>query len=257
MIDTHSHLYGEAFDGDRAEVVARDCGAGVEAVVLPGVSSVGRGAMWRVCGEYAGYCFPMVGLHPTEVRGDWRREIELIEQTLQSPPMRLYGIGETGIDRYHDTTYEREQVEAFEAQIALALRYDLPLSLHSREAWEVMHEVLGRYAGRGLRGVMHAFSGSYEDYMRVKSYGDFRFGIGGVVTYKNNRLEAVVAQMELADIVLETDAPYLPPVPWRGKRCESWMMRSTCEKIAALHALPAEEVDRVTTLNARRLFKIE
>ncbi len=237
----------------------RDRLAGVEAVVLPGIDSSAHGAMWRLVGEYPGYCFAMVGLHPTHVGGelDWRNELVIIEKLLQDPPVKIYGIGETGIDLYHDRTYEREQVEAFERQIGLALKYDLPLSLHAREAWGAMHEVLGRYRGRGLRGVMHAFSGTLEDYERVKGYGAFRFGIGGVVTYKKSALAEVVAGMSLEDIVLETDAPYLPPVPFRGQRCESGMMRYTMEKIAELHGVTPERVDAVTTLNARDLLGLD
>lgn len=256
MIDTHSHLYDGVFGSDRAEVVMRDRAAGVEAVLLPGIDSSTHGAMWRLCGEYAGYCFAMVGLHPTHVGGeaDWREELRMIEQLLEHPPVRIYGVGETGLDLYHDTTYRAEQVEAFEAQIELALRYDLPLSLHAREAWEEVHGVLERYRGRGLRGVMHAFSGTLEDYRRIREYGDFRFGIGGVVTYKKSALAEVVAGMSLEDIVLETDAPYLPPVPFRGERCESGMMRYTMEKIAELQGVAPQQVDRITTLNARNLF---
>lgn len=258
MIDTHSHLYAEAFDADRAEVVARDRAAGVEAVLLPGVRPAGDATLWQVCRDYPGYCFPMVGLHPTEVNElpDFRGETERIARLLENPPMRIYAVGETGLDLHWDQTHLAEQIEAFEAQIALALRYDLPLSLHAREAWEAMHAVLSKYSGRGLRGVMHAFSGTLEDYERVKSYGDFRFGIGGVVTYKNNALAAVVARMDLADIVLETDAPYLPPTPHRGQRCESWMMRLVMERIADLQATSPEEVERVTSHNARKIFAL-
>lgn len=259
MIDTHSHLYDQAFDADRGECVAADRAAGVEAVMLPAIDSATHIALWALCREYPGYCYPMIGLHPTSVNeiDDFRVGLDLIEKLLENPPVeRFYGIGEIGLDLYWSRERQQEQSEAFARQIELSLRYGLPVAIHTRDAWEQMHGVLSRYAGRGLRGVMHAFSGTSEDYRLVKSYGDFLFGIGGVVTYKKGELAGTVAGMSIEDIVLESDAPYLPPVPFRGKRNCSAMMAYTRDKISQLHGLSPQQVDSITTANAKRMFAI-
>lgn len=259
MIDTHSHLYDPAFDADRHECVARDRAAGVRAVMLPAVDSSSFEALWAVCRTYPGYCYPMAGLHPTSVNDNprWRDELDAVARILKDPPAgRIYGVGEVGLDLYWSGEWRREQIEAFEVQIELSLALGLPLAIHTREAWPDMHDTLGRYAGRGLRGVMHAFSGGYDDYSRVKEYGDFLFGIGGVVTYKKSDLPNAVARIPLDDMVLESDAPYLPPVPYRGKRNESGYISHTCARIAQIKGIDPADVAGATTLNAKRMFGI-
>ncbi len=256
MIDTHSHLYDRAFDADRAECIARDRAAGIEAVVLPAIDSATHGALWALCRGYPGYCCPLMGLHPTSVNEieDYGRELEIVAGLLAAPPMKIYGVGEIGLDLYWSRDHIDAQTEALRFQIGLALRYGLPVVVHTRDAWAEMHAVLELYRGRGLRGVMHAFSGTYEDYLQVKTCGDFLFGIGGVVTYRKNALAEVVPRMSPDDIVLESDAPYLTPVPHRGGRNESGMIRHTCARIAELTGVTVEEVDRRTTENAKRMF---
>lgn len=261
LADTHSHLYDTAFDEDRAQTLQRAIDAGVATIMLPAIDSESHDAMFALVRSCAGSCFPMMGLHPTSVNDnpDYLRELELVERYLAAPPEgidRFYAVGEIGLDLYWSKDWFREQVEVFTRQIELALQYDLPIAVHTRSAWCEMAEVLEGYRGRGLRGVMHAFSGSYAQYERIKEVGDFRFGIGGVVTFKNSDVAELVERMPLEDIVLETDCPYLTPVPFRGKRNESAYIKYICAKVAEIKGLPLETVARTTTDNARALFRL-
>lgn len=201
----------------------------------------------------------MMGLHPTSVNDNprWREELEIVEQHLKNPPAGGFcAIGEIGLDFYWSNDFRDEQIEAFRHQIELALAYNLPIVIHTRNAWEEMCTVINDYAERGLRGVFHAFSDSAETYRRLREYGDFVFGIGGVVTFKKNTLAEVVREMEIEEIVLETDCPYLTPVPHRGKRNEPAYVSYIAEKIAELKGVTSEEVAAITTANAERVFGI-
>lgn len=186
LIDTHSHIYDSAFDEDRAEAIDAARASGVEVLLMPAIDSLSHEPMLDVARLYPDYCLPMIGLHPTSVNDnpDYERELSLVEEYLASPPMRFYGIGEVGLDLYWEQRWEREQMDVLRRQIELSLHYDLPLAIHTRQAMPQMCEVLSEFAGRGMRGVMHAFSGTVEDYERIRGYGDFLFGIGGTVTYK-------------------------------------------------------------------------
>ncbi len=180
--------------------------------------------MIAMCRANPGLCLPMMGLHPTSVNDnpDWERELDIVEQYLADPPVdRFYAIGEVGLDLHWSRGFLAEQTAAFERQIGLALRYDLPLAIHTREAWPEMITVLEKHTGRGLRGVLHAFSGSIDDYRRVRSVGDFAVGVGGSVTYKKSRWPELLPLIDPAHILLETDAPWLTPSPHRGQRNES------------------------------------
>jgi TatD DNase family protein len=266
IIDTHSHLYDAAYDADREECMARDRAAGIGAVVLPAIDSESNAALWALARSRPGYFYPLAGLHPTSVNDNprWRDELAQVENLLaaiasnaaERPVDRIYGVGEIGLDLHWSREWEREQREAFGRLIELALGHDLPVVIHSRDAWPQMHEILGGFAERGLRGVMHAFSGTYDDYLRVKSCGDFRFGIGGVVTYKNNSLAEVVARMSPEDIVLESDAPYLTPVPHRGRRNESGYIVHTLARVAELLHISPGDLASVATANAKKVFGI-
>lgn len=260
LIDTHSHIYDSAFDSDRDRVIAAARSGGVDRILLPAVDSESHEAMFDLARAYPDYCVPMMGLHPTSVNdnANYLAELEIVEKFLSDPALagvgRFCAVGEVGIDLYWSRDWEREQVEAFRFQIELALKHDLPLVIHTRNAWAQMHEVLRDYRTRGLRGVMHAFAGTYDDYVSVTEYGDFVFGIGGVVTYKRSEIAEVIPRMSLSNIVLETDAPYLTPVPFRGKRNESAYVRYVCERVGELMGVSSEDVARATTRSALRIF---
>lgn len=258
LIDTHTHLYEPEFRDDSEETIRRAVDAGVDRMLFPAVDSDSHAALFKICADHPRHCFAMMGLHPTSVNGNprWKEELALVEKYLADPPVRFYGIGEVGLDLHWSQDYEKEQTEAMEVQIELAARYDLPLAIHTRDAWPQMLALLEAYRGRGLRGVMHAFSDTYESYRRVKECGDFLFGIGGVVTYKNRGWEELLPKMDLEDLVLETDSPYLTPVPYRGKRNESSYVTYVCGHVAQLKRLSAEEVAAVTTANAERMFAL-
>lgn len=256
-IDTHSHLYEPEFDTDRGEAVARAVEAGVGRMLLPAIDSESHERMFEMCRAYPDRCFPMMGLHPTSVNDNpaWRDELALVEKYLENPPVaRFYGVGEIGLDLYWSRDFREEQMEAFEHQIELSLRYNLPIAVHTRSAWAEMCEVVEGFRGRGVRGVFHAFSDSLETYERLRECGDFMFGIGGVVTFKKSPLADVVREIPLEELLLETDCPYLTPVPFRGQRNESAYIPYICEKIAEIKGVMPEEVAAQTTANAERIF---
>ncbi len=258
FVDTHSHLYSEEFDQDRDEVIERAQEAGVKAILLPDVDSSSRQAMLSMCERYS-CCRPMVGLHPTSINDnpEWRAELDRVEDLLREDSSRYCAVGEFGMDLYWSREFESEQREAFVRQVELALEYDLPVDIHSRDAWDVTIELLTPFKGRGLRGVIHAFSGEVEHYRALCEIGDLLFGIGGVVTFKRSKLAPVVAEMSLEHIVFETDAPYLTPAPHRGKRNESSYIPHIAAVVADLHAEPLERVAQITTRNAERMFGLK
>jgi TatD DNase family protein len=259
MIDTHSHMSDSAYDADREEVLARAVEAGVTHILCPAVDSENHAAMIDLCRAHPDLCLPMMGLHPTSVNDnpDRERELELVEKYLASPPVeRFYAIGETGLDLHWSRDFLAEQTVAFERQIELALRYDLPLVLHIREAWGEAMAVLAPYAGRGLRGVAHAFSGGIDEYRFLRSVGDFALGMGGPVTYKKNLWRELLPSINPQHVVLETDAPWLPPEPFRGQRNESAHLTRIRDAAATILGMPPVEVDWITTSNAKRIFNL-
>ena len=261
LIDTHSHIYDEAFDGDRNAVVERAKECGVERIVLPAIDGESNERLFDMCRKFGDYVVPLMGLHPTSINDNprWREELADVERLLATPPQgveRFYGVGEIGLDLYWSRDWQAEQEEAFRAQLELALKYDLPVVIHTRDAWEEMAAIVEAYAGRGLKGVFHAFSADVAMYERLRKSGDFLFGVGGVVTFKKSALAEVVKAMRLDELVVETDAPYLTPVPHRGTRNESSYVRFVAEKIAELKALSYEVVAEQTTANAKRIFNL-
>ncbi len=259
LIDTHSHLYDEAFDADREDAFARAVDAGVERLLIPAIDSESHARMFDFCRRHLDRCLPMIGLHPTSINDNprWREELALVERYLSAPPegiARWCGVGEIGLDLYWSRDALAEQTEAFRRQIELSLQHELPIAVHVRDAWAETLEVMRSYRGRGVRGVFHAFSDTAETYRELRELGDFRFGVGGTVTYKKSRVAEVVREMPLAEIVLETDCPYLTPVPHRGERNESAYVRFVCEKIAELKGLDPDEVAAATTATAQRMF---
>jgi TatD DNase family protein len=252
-------MFDGAFDDDRAEALARAVVAGVERILCPAIDSESHAAMFAMCRAHPELCLPMMGLHPTSVNDnpEWRGELALVEEYLASPPVpKFYAVGEIGLDLHWSRDFLAEQTEALQRQIELALHYDLPVALHTREAWAEMTALLEKYAGRGLRGVLHAFSGTMEDYRRILSVGDFVVGVGGSVTYKKSRWREMLPAIELSQMVLETDAPWLTPEPFRGRRNESSYLTYIRDAAAAILGIQPAELDRVTTENATRIFRI-
>lgn len=264
LIDTHSHLYAEEFDADREEALVRAREQGVEMLLLPAIDSESHERLFSLVGQHPDLCTPMMGLHPTSVNDNprWREELAMVERYLQSPPagMRFCAVGEIGLDYYWSRDFVAEQREAFIEQCRLAARLDLPVAIHTRAAWDDMCDILeqesqrARERGERLRGVLHAFSEGAETYRRLRASGEWLFGVGGVVTYKKSLVAEAVAQMALEDIVLETDCPYLTPVPHRGKRNESAYVAYVCRRVAEIKGLDADEVARTTTASARKMF---
>ncbi len=254
LIDTHCHLYDEAFRPDFDAVLDRARAAGMECCVMPGIDRSCHDALLAVADALPGFAFPCIGLHPTSVGENWREELAFVRDHLVD--RRFYAIGEIGLDEYWSKDHLKEQIRVLEEQLSLASETGLPVIIHLREATEDFFRVLEDLRGVSFRGVMHAFSGSYETYRRLLTFADFKFGIGGVVTYKNAGIARALEQMSLDDIVLETDCPWLTPVPYRGKRNEPSYVALVAEKVADIKAVPLEEVGAKTTDNARKLFNL-
>lgn len=250
MIDTHSHIYGPEFDDDRAEVLQRARLAGVDKVLLPNINEESIARMLQVAKEYPDMCYPMMGLHPEDVKEDWAQVLERMEMQLDG----MIAVGEVGLDFYWDTTFRKEQIEAFERQICWAVERDLPLVIHMRKAEQELLEVMERHKSDGLRGVFHCFGGSKETASRMLKHEGFVLGIGGVVTFKNSRLAETLRHVPLDRIVLETDAPYLAPVPYRGKRNEPSYVAHVARFLSNIYNVSEEEVNDVTNLAVKRVF---
>lgn len=259
LIDTHSHLYEPEFDADREEALARAVDAGVARLLLPAIDAASDGRMFGLCRSHPDRCIPMMGLHPTSVNGNprWREELARVGDCLRTPPEgvgRFCAVGEIGLDFYWSADFRDEQTEAFRRQCETAVALGLPVVVHTRSAWPEMTALAEEFRGSGLRGVFHAFGEDAATYERLKSCGDFLFGIGGVVTFKKSRLADTVREMDLGDLVLETDCPYLTPAPHRGERNESAYVHYVCEKIAEIKGVAPETVAAATTANAARMF---
>lgn len=252
LVDTHTHLYLKEFDADRTEMMARAVGAGVVEFYLPGIDSRVIGDMLAMEAAFPGQVHAMMGLHPCSVKDDFRRELEIVEEWLEK--RGFCAVGEIGIDLYWDKSTLNIQIEAFRAQIALAKKHDIPIVIHSREATEIILEILKDEKDEHLRGILHCFTGTQQQAETAFDLG-FYLGIGGVVTYKNAGLDKVVSEIPLDWLVLETDSPYLAPVPYRGKRNESAFIREVAEKVAAIKSVASKAVATTTTLNSKNIFK--
>ena len=253
FIDTHAHLYDEAFDGEYDSAVSRAVEAGVTKLIFPDIDSQSREAMFAMAGRHEGTVFPCLGLHPTSIDAGWEKEMEEMERWLDR---KIYAIGEIGMDCYWSKEFIKEQQTALRLQLELADRLNLPVIIHSRESTELIINVLKECKHLALRGVFHAYSGSAETYRELQKLGDWYIGIGGVLTYKKAGIAETVQDIPLERILLETDSPYLTPVPYRGKRNESSYVPIIAEKLALCTGKDLGEVAATTTENAKKLFKI-
>ena len=253
FVDTHTHLFAAEFDEDRAGAVQRAMDAGVRTMCLPAINEESLPALMAMCDAFPTVCRPMIGLHPTELGEDYVKVLDRMYSLLKSDE-RFIAIGEVGLGFYWDDTRKSEQKDAFRHQIGWAVEMGLPLVIHSRSAFDDLYAIMEEYRGCGLRGVFHCFSGSEEEALKLLSFDGFYLGIGGVVTYKKSTLPDVLKCVPLERVVLETDSPYLAPVPKRGKRNESSFVPYIADFLAGVYGCTVEQVADVTTGNARRLF---
>jgi TatD DNase family protein len=252
-IDTHAHLYGEEFAEDRTDMVQRALAAGVSKIFLPNIDQQAIPGMLELENQYPGQCFAMMGLHPCYVKENVAEEMTIVKDWLAKRSFKA--IGEIGLDFYWDTTFREQQYQAFREQLQLAKDYLLPVSIHSRESTRECIDEVKALKDDTLTGVFHCFSGTLEEAREIIDLG-FYLGIGGVVTFKKSGLDKIIAQLPLEHLVLETDAPYLAPVPYRGKRNESAYIPLVGEKVADIKNLKIEDVAAITTTNALKLFKM-
>lgn len=253
LIDTHSHLFLEEFSEDLPQVIERARAVGITNIFMPNIDSTTIDAMLSVCNTYKGYCFPMIGLHPTSVNADYERELEFVARELESS-REYVAIGEVGMDLYWDKTFLKEQQTVLDRQINWALEYELPVVIHCRDAFDYIYKVLEPYKNTPLKGIFHSFTGSAEEAARILEFSGFSIGINGVVTFKKSHLPEVLLEIPLEKIVLETDSPYLTPVPNRGKRNESANVKDTLMKVSEIYRMSPEAVGNVTSENALKVF---
>lgn len=253
ITDTHVHLYSEEFDQDRSAVIEAAMKKGVKRFFLPAIDSAYTESMLQLEKQYPESVFLMTGLHPTHVKSNFKEELEHVEQNLLNH--RYYAVGEIGIDLYWDTSTLKWQQEAFRQQIRLAKKHQLPIVIHCREAFEQIFEILEEEKDTNLRGIFHCFTGTLEQAHKAISY-NMKLGIGGVVTFKNGKIDKFIHQIDLEHVVLETDAPYLAPVPYRGKRNESSYITEVLAKLSEVYELSSETIAGITTENSRKVFGI-
>jgi len=251
LIDTHCHLYDEELIAEIDTVMERATEAGVQKFYLPGIDSTAITAMLSLEEKFPGKCMAMMGLHPCYVKENFKEELKIVTDWLAK--RKFAAVGEIGLDYYWDTSFVKEQQEAFRTQIEWSIQYDLPIVIHTRNAMQETINIVKEYTPKGIRGIFHCFGGSYETAKEIIKAG-FYLGIGGVLTYKKAGLAEVLQQIDLAHLVLETDAPYLTPVPFRGKRNESSYLSYITAKLAEVKNVSQEEVAAITTANAQKIF---
>jgi len=253
IIDTHTHLYLKQFKDDIDKVIQRSIDKGINKFIFPAIDSTHFDDMHDLKNKYPGSIYLMSGLHPVDVKENFKEELEFVVNSLKSHS--YVAIGEIGIDLYWDKTYLKQQQEAFEFQIRLAIKNDLPIVIHCREAFDEIFEILDKENCDKLRGVFHCFTGTLEQANRAIQLG-FKLGIGGVVTFKNGGIDKFLNRIDLNHIVLETDSPYLAPVPYRGKRNESSYITYVIDKLSEIYGLPIKKIASVTTKNAEKVFAL-
>jgi TatD DNase family protein len=253
LIDTHTHLYLPEFDKDRQEVVQNALDAGVGKMLLPNIDSGTVEGVLQLCREYPGIMFPMMGLHPGSVKGNYLEELNIVKKNFSGGG--YIGVGEIGIDMYWDKTFISQQMDAFEKQIGIAREMNLPIIIHSRNSFNEIFSILDKHTDPGLKGVFHSFTGGIDEAEKILKY-NFFVGINGIVTFKNSGLDKVVSQIPLNRILLETDSPYLSPVPKRGCRNESSYIYFINEFLAKLFKISSDSLAEITSANALELFKL-
>jgi len=252
FVDSHAHLYAEQFSEDISEVLKRAQEMQVNKIFLPNIDRDSIAGMRKLANDHPDLCYPMMGLHPCHVKENYREELELVAAELSD--RKYYGVGESGIDLYWDTTFKKEQIEAFEFQIHLSKKHNLPIIIHSRESLDLTIEIIAKHQDGALSGIFHCFNGTVSQCKQIADLG-FMMGLGGVITYKKANLERMVSYLPVEYLLLETDAPYLSPVPYRGKRNESSHIPLIAEKISEFKNIRVDEVARITTENSQKLFK--
>ena len=253
LIDTHAHIYLEDFSNDLEDVIKRAFANDIRKIILPNIDSSSVKKMLNLIDLYPRVCFPLIGLHPTSIGDDYEEELELVDFWLKK--RKFYGIGEIGIDLYWDKTYIQEQTDAFRRQVRMAKAYDLPIAIHVRESFDEVMAVLNEEIDDKLRGVFHSFSGTAEQAQMIINH-NFYIGINGIVTFKNSNLPEILQNIDPSHLLLETDSPYLTPIPYRGKRNESSYLVYVAQKVAGIYQLPVTDIIRITTENAENLFHI-
>ncbi|MFA8298551.1 MAG: TatD family hydrolase [Hyphomicrobiales bacterium] len=254
LIDTHTHLYVRDYNNDRDEVVNNAIDNGVNYLLLPNIDSKSIKPLKELCKEYPKNCFPMMGLHPTSVKANYKADLKTVQDELEAENNYI-AVGEIGIDLYWDKTFFKEQEEALLFQFELAINHNLPVVIHSRESFPEIFKIIEKFNNPNLNGVFHCFSGTLEDAKHITDLG-FKLGIGGVVTFKKAGLDQVVKDIDLKHIVLETDSPYLTPAPYRGKRNQSAYIKYIAEEIAIVKDIDINEVAKITSANAIDIFKL-
>ena len=256
FIDTHTHLYAEEFKDDQKEVVEKAIKSGIEKLLLPNIDVESIEGMRQLVEQYPNNCYAMMGLHPGYVKEDWEAQLKTIEENLFAHPEKYIAVGEIGMDLYWDKTFQEQQALAFRKQVEWAKKLNLPIVIHARDAFDEIFEILDEINTPELSGIFHCFTGNLEQTNRILNYGNFKLGIGGVLTYKKAEIDKVIANIDLKNLVLETDAPYLPPVPFRGKRNESSYILHIAEKLADVYSVSLKTIEEQTTQNALELFKL-
>lgn len=254
MIDTHSHIYLEEFDADRAEVIQRAKDAGLQHIVLPNVDADTLTRMLDLEATNPAYFHAAIGLHPTSVTAGYEKELAWVKRELDRRP--YCAIGEVGLDLYWDKTFVGEQIKAFEQQLQWAVDYSLPVIIHVRDAFDLAIASVKKYNNQSLKGIFHSFGGTPEEARQIMALGGFKMGINGVVTFKNSNLPQTLLEVPLDYLVLETDAPYLTPVPYRGRRNESAYLEYIKNKLAEIYKLSSEEIAKKTYWNSVETLKI-
>ncbi|MBK77864.1 MAG: hydrolase TatD [Flavobacteriaceae bacterium] len=254
LIDTHTHIYLKDFDHDREEVIKRAIDVGINHFFIPSIDSSYHKRMFELKKNFPNYIYLMMGLHPNYVKENFEEELIIVEELLSED--KFFAIGEIGIDLYRDKKYLVEQQKAFEKQILLAKSYSLPIVIHCREAFDEVFEIIEQHKGDDLTGIFHCFTGDFNYAQRAIDL-NFKLGIGGVITFKNNDLEKVLQKIPIENIVLETDSPYLAPAPYRGKRNESSYLKNILLKLSDVYGISEKDVASVTTRNAFSAFKFQ